>query len=138
MRGWITLSWLLLPAVMAGGGLLLRRATLGDPTAFQLTWIRAFHAHGAVLILLSIVYYMSLDRTALSASVKRAACLALFAGIAGVTGGFLIHALVGAPQQASMGTVTTLSGAVLLAGALLVLVYGLMANPAAVQHRRSS
>lgn len=39
-------EWLL-PAVMIGGSLLLRRLTLGEATPFQATWIRALHAHGS-------------------------------------------------------------------------------------------
>ena len=131
LRGWIILSWILLPAVMGGGGLLLRRLTVGDPTPFQLTWIRAFHAHGGVLIMMSILYYMFLDRTGLSASVKRAACLALLLGIGALAGGFFLHALVGQPSQTSIGTVITLSGAASMAAALIVLVYGLLTTPAA-------
>ena len=35
LRGWIVLSWLLLPGVMIGGSLLLSRLTLGTPDPFQ-------------------------------------------------------------------------------------------------------
>src|SRR5262249_33951007 len=57
LRGWIIASWTLLPGVIAGGTLLLRRVALGDPTAYQITWLRAFHAHGGVLFVLSLVYF---------------------------------------------------------------------------------
>jgi drug/metabolite transporter superfamily protein YnfA len=131
VRMWIILSWILLPAVMGGGSLLLRRLTVGDPTPFQVTWIRAFHAHGGVLIIMSLLYYMFLDRTSLSGSVKRGACLALFLGIAALAGGFFVHALIGQPHHTSIGTALTLSGAASMAAALLVLVYGLLTTPAA-------
>lgn len=126
LRGWIILSWVLLPAVMAGGGLLLGRLALGDVTPFQATWIRAFHAHGGVLIMMSMLYCLFLDHTALSASTKHASSLALFLGIGALAGGFLLHAVVGQPHQASVGTVITVSGAVLTASALIVLIYGLI------------
>ena len=131
LRVWIVLSWILLPAVMFGGTLLLRRVSLGDPTAFQATWVRAFHAHGGVLMMMAILYYMFLDRTALSDSVKRWTSLALFAGIGGLAGGFLLHAIVGQPHQLSIGTLMAYGGAALIASALVVLIYGLITTPAA-------
>lgn len=111
---------------MGGGSLLLRRLTVGDPTPFQVTWIRAFHAHGGVLIIMSLLYYMFLDRTTLSASAKHTASLGLFLGIAALAGGFFVHALVGQPNHTSVGTALTLAGAGSMAAALLVLVYGLL------------
>ena len=81
LRGWIIASWILLPSVMVGGTLLLRQVALRDPSAFQVTWLLAFHAHGGVLFLLSLVYFLFLDRTMLSMSVKRVGALALFSGI---------------------------------------------------------
>lgn len=131
LRGWIVMSWVMLPGVMFGGSLLLRRLTAGEPDPFQATWIRAFHAHGGVLIMLSILYYLFLDRTALSAWNKHAASLALFVGIGAQTAGFLLHAMTGQPGQGSAGTVVTVSGAVLIAVALIVLVYGLIRTPRA-------
>jgi drug/metabolite transporter superfamily protein YnfA len=133
LRAWIVMSWIMLPGVMVGGSLLLRRLVTGDPTPFQVTWIRAFHAHGGVLILMSILYYLFMDRTALSVSTKHASSLALFAGIGALVSGFLLHALVGQPGQTSPGTLVSLAGAVLIASALIVLVYGLITTPAADQ-----
>jgi drug/metabolite transporter superfamily protein YnfA len=129
LRPWIIMSWIMLPGAMVGGSLLLRRLTFGDATPFQATWIRAFHAHGGVLILMSILYYMFLDRTALSVTTKHASCVALFLGISGLVSGFLFHALVGQPNESSIGTAITLSGAVLMASALVVLIYGLITTP---------
>ena len=133
LRGWIVMSWIMLPVVMVGGSLLLRRLIVGDATAFQSTWIRAFHAHGGVLILMSILYYLFMDRTALSRSTKHISCLTLFVGIGALVGGFMIHAITGQPGEGSLGTVFNLAGAVLMASALIVLVYGLITMPAADQ-----
>lgn len=49
------MSWIMLPGVMFGGSLLLRRLTAGDPDPFRATWIRTFHGHGGVLIMMSIL-----------------------------------------------------------------------------------
>ena len=103
LRGWIIASWAAFPGVMLGGTLLLRPVALGDPSDFQVTWLRAFHAHGGVLFVLSLLYFLFLDRTALRASVKRLACVALFIGIGGLAGGFLLQAIIGQPHQASLG-----------------------------------
>lgn len=130
LRPWIVLAWLALPGVMVGGGLLLGRLTLGNPTPFQLTWIRAFHAHGGVLLLMSLLYCVFLDRTTLPAGAKHAGCAGLFGGIAAIVGGFLMHALIGQPNHSSIGTLLTLAGAVTTAAALVLLLYGLIAAPA--------
>jgi drug/metabolite transporter superfamily protein YnfA len=88
LRGWIVMSWIMLLGVMFGGSLLLRRLTVGEPDPFQATWIRAFHAHGGVLIMMSILYYMFMDRTTLSARTKHVSCLTLFVGIGAQVSGF--------------------------------------------------
>ena len=126
LRGWMAMSWIMLPGVMVGGSILLRRLTSTDVDPFQATWIRAFHAHGGVLIMLSILYYMSLERTALAASTKHVSCLVLLVGIGAQVGGFLVHALAGQPRLPSIGTALSLAGAVLMGSALIVLLYGLM------------
>jgi drug/metabolite transporter superfamily protein YnfA len=129
LRGWIVMSWMMLPGVMFGGSFLLRRLTVGDADPFQATWIRAFHAHGGVLIMMSILYYMFLDRTMLSAWAKHASSLTLFVGVGAQVSGLLVHAVTGQPVRGSPGTVVTLTGAVLIAVALIVLVYGLIRTP---------
>jgi len=115
---------------MAGGTLLLRRVALGDPTAFQVTWLRAFHAHGGVLFVLSLVYFLFLSQTTLSTSVKHMASLALFSGIGGIAGGFLLQAILGQPNTASIGIAIAIGGAAFLVTAIVVLVYGLIRTPA--------
>ena len=128
LRVWIILSWIALPAGMFGGTFLLQRFLNqgAGPTPFQINWLRAGHAHGNVLVLMSLLYYTFLDQTSLSSSVKRAACVALFAGILAQFGGFFLHAIVGQPNQASIGTTVTVVGAVLLACAVVLLIYGLI------------
>src|SRR5262245_27875167 len=131
LRVWIILSWIALPAGMFGGIFMLQRFLNQEdgPTPFQLNWLRAGHAHGNVLVLMSLLYYTFLEKTSLSATVKRASCMALFAGILAQFGGFFLHAIVGRPSQASIGTTVTIIGAALLACAVLVLIYGLITTP---------
>jgi hypothetical protein len=82
LRIWIILSWIALPTVMFGGYSLLRLLNRGDAlTPFQVDCFRAGHAHAGVLLLMALLYYIFLDRTTLPASVKQAACVALFVGI---------------------------------------------------------
>ena len=127
LRIWIIISWIALPTVMFGGYSLLRLLNRGDIlTPFQVTWFRAGHAHAGVLLVMSLLYYTFLDQTRLSASIKSVACVGLLAGILAQSGGFFLHMLVGQPNQASIGTTVTTIGAVLLASAVVVLVYGLV------------
>ena len=68
----IILSWIALPTVMFGGYSLLRLLNRGDVlTPFQVDCFQAGHAHASVLLLLSLLYYIFLDRTALPVSVKQ-------------------------------------------------------------------
>src|SRR5215510_10183640 len=70
LRIWIILSWIALPTVMFGGYSLLRLLNRGGAlTQFQIDCFRAGHAHAGVLLLMSLLYYMFLDRTALPVSV---------------------------------------------------------------------
>ena len=127
LRIWIIISWIALPTVMFGGYSLLRLLNRGDIlTPFQVTWFRAGHAHAGVLLVMSLLYYTFLDQTRLSASIKSVACVGLLVGILAQSGGFFLHMLVGRPNQGSIGTTVTTIGAVLLAGAVVVLVYGLV------------
>jgi hypothetical protein len=130
LRVWIILSWIALPTVMFGGYSLLQLLNRGDVlTPFQVTWFRAGHAHAGVLLVMSLLYYMFLDKTALSPAVKHTACAALFAGILAQSGGFFLHMVMGQPNQASIGTAVTVTGAILLACAIAMLVYGLITAP---------
>jgi hypothetical protein len=128
-RLWIILSWIALPTVMFGGYSLLRLLNRGSLTPFQVNYFRAGHAHAGVLLLMSLLYYIFMDQTALPAAVKLGAAVALFLGILAQSGGFFLHMAVGKPGAASIGTTVTTIGAVVLAGAVLVLVYGLISAP---------
>jgi hypothetical protein len=55
--------------------------------------------------------------------------VALFVGILAQSGGFFLHMLMGQPNQASIGTAVTVTGAILLACAVAVLIYGLVTAP---------
>ena len=130
LRVWIILAWIALPTVMYGGYSLLHLINRGNVlTPFQVSWFRAGHAHAGVLLLMSLLYYTFLDKTSLPLTIKHAACLTLVVGILAQSGGFFIHMLVGQPNEASIGTTVTVTGAVLLAIAVLVLVYGLITAP---------
>ena len=79
--------------------------------------------------MLSLLYYIFLDRTTLPTSVKQAACIALFMGILAQSGGFFLHMALGQPKRASVGTTVTIAGTVMLACAVITLVYGLITTP---------
>ena len=127
LRVWVIASWVALPTVMFGGYSLLRLVNRGDVlTPFQVGCFRAGHAHAGVLLLMSLLYYTFLGPTNVPATLKHAACAALFAGILAQSGGFFLHMLLGRPGRGSAGTHVTVAGAVLLACAVIVLVYGLI------------
>ena len=54
------------------------------------------------------------------------AAAALLAGILAQSDGFFLHMVVGQPGEPSAGTAVTIAGAVILAAAIAVLVYGLI------------
>jgi hypothetical protein len=127
LRLWIILSWIALPTVMYGGYSLLRLINHGDSlTPFQTTWFRAGHAHAGVLLVMSLLYYLFLDQTTLASTTKQVGCVALFVGILAQSGGFFVHMLVGQPNEPSIGTLITTTGAALLTIAVGILVYGLI------------
>ena len=129
LRGWIIFAWIALPTVMYGGYALLRLLNKANALSpFQVAWFRAGHAHAGVLILMSLLYYLFLDNTSLPIGVKHAACATLVVGILAQSSGFFIHMIRGQPNQPSVGTTVTVTGAILLACAVLVLVYGLISQ----------
>src|SRR5262245_49890853 len=90
-----------LPTVMIGGYALLSRLVVGGVLSpFQETYFRAGHAHAGVLVVLSLVYLIYLERTTLPVSVKWMACGVLAVGVLAQSGGFFLHMLVGAPGEA--------------------------------------
>jgi hypothetical protein len=119
-------SVLSLVSVEYGGWALLGYLTgRGQLGPFQEKFFRAGHAHAGVLLILSLVYYLYLDRTGYSDRVKWIAGGLLQAGILAQSGGFFIHVGLGQPNRGSPGTVVTRLGALLIAAALVILAVGL-------------
>ena len=85
-------------------GFLTGRGQLGQ---FREQLFRAGHAHAGVLLILSLVYYLHLDRTGYSDRVKWLAGGLLQAGIFAQSGGFFVHLGLGQPNRSSPGTVVT-------------------------------
>jgi hypothetical protein len=77
-----------------------------------------------VLLVLSVVYFLYLERTDFSSGIQWLAAVILLLGVLAQSGGFFVH--LGQPEHNSPGTIVTRSGAVLLAVALLILVVGLI------------
>jgi hypothetical protein len=102
-------------------GFLTGRGQLGQ---FREQFFRAGHA--GVLLILSLVYYLHLERTGYSDGVKWLAGSLLQAGILAQSGGFFIHLGLGHPNRSSLGTVVTRLGALLIAAALVILALGLL------------
>ena len=120
-------SVLSLVSVEYGGwallGFLTGRGQLGQ---FREQFLRAGHAHAGMLLVLSLVYYLHLDRTGYSDGVKWLAGGLLQAGILAQSGGFFIHVGLGQSGRSSLGTVVTRLGALLIAAALVILAVGLL------------
>jgi hypothetical protein len=120
-------SVLSLVSVEYGGwallGFLTGRGQLGE---FREKFFRAGHAHAGVLLVLSLVYYLYLDRTGYSERVQWLAGGSLLTGILAQSGGFFIHLGLGEPNRSSLGTAVTRTGALLIAVALVVLAVGLI------------
>jgi hypothetical protein len=104
-------------------GFLTSSGGLGE---FREQFFRAGHAHAGVLLVLSLVYFIYLDRTDYSRGVQWLAGGLLLVGILGQSGGFFLHLWQGQPGQRSVGTLTTAAGAVLIAAALITLAVGLI------------
>jgi hypothetical protein len=121
------ISLLLLVSVEYGGwsllGFLTGRGQLGE---FREQFFRAGHAHAGVLLVLSLVYFLYLDRTGYSTGVQWIAGLLLLLGIMAQSGGFFIHLGLGQKNRSSLGTIVTRTGALLLGAALIVLAIGLL------------
>jgi hypothetical protein len=119
------ISLLSLVSVEYGGwsllGFLTGRGQLGE---FREQFFRAGHA--GVLLVLSLVYFLYLDRTGYSTGVQWIAGLLLLLGIMAQSGGFFLHLALGQKNRSSLGTVVTRTGALLLAAALIVLAIGLL------------
>jgi hypothetical protein len=108
--GWALLSFL------------TAREGLTDP---QKQFFRAGHAHAGVLLVLSLVFFVYLDRTDFGNGTQWVVGLVLLAGILAQSGGFFLHLARGAPAQPSAGTRVTRAGALLIAIALATLAVGI-------------
>jgi hypothetical protein len=121
------ISLLFLVSVEYGGwsllGFLTGRGQLGE---FREQFFRGGHAHAGVLLVLSLVYFLYLDRTGYSTAVQWLAGLLLLLGIMAQSGGFFIHLGLGQKGRSSLGTIVTRTSALLLAAALIVLAIGLL------------
>jgi heme/copper-type cytochrome/quinol oxidase subunit 4 len=116
-----------LVSVEYGGWALLGFLTgRGQLDQFREQFFRAGHAHAGVLLVLSLVYFLHLDRTGYSTGVQWLAGLLLLVGIIAQSGGFFIHMGLERPNRSSLGTVVTRFGALLIAAALVVLALGLL------------
>ena len=120
-------SWLSLPTVMFGGYSLLKLRGMQRLTEDQLAMFRAGHAHAGVLLVLSLVYYRYLEMTGLASHAIWVACSTLTVGILLQSGGFFWQAFVDKTGKKT-GVHITAAGALLLAAAVLGLVYGLIAT----------
>ena len=119
---------LLLIGVEFGGWSLLwfitsRRDVMDDR---RIQFFRAGHAHGGVLTILSLVYLLYLERTDFSEGLQWILGVGLIVGALAQSGGFFVHLGKGAPDSASLGTVLTRTGAVLIGAALIALAIGLL------------
>lgn len=93
---------------------------------YRARFFRAGHAHAGVLIVLSLVFYLYLDRADYSNGFDWFVGLILVAGVLAQSGGFFVHMLIGEPGVASVGTTITRAGAILIAAALVILAIGLI------------
>jgi hypothetical protein len=104
-------------------GFLTGHGTLGG---FGERFFRAGHAHAGVLLVLSLVYFLYLDRTELSTGIQWLAGAVLLTGVLAQSGGFFLHLGVGEADRSSIGTLVTRGGALLIAAALVLLAIGLI------------
>ncbi|SFT04329.1 hypothetical protein SAMN05444716_106138 [Streptomyces harbinensis] len=117
-----------LVTVEFGGHALLRfitvdRTELG-PAREQ--FFRAGHAHAGVLLILSLAYFLYLDRTDWGGFLQWLFGIMLLAGVLAQSGGFFLHLVAGAPERTTPGTHLTRLGALLIAAALIALGIGLI------------
>jgi hypothetical protein len=110
-----------------GGWSLLGFLTSQDSlTPFEEQFFRAGHGHAGVLLILSLVYLLLMDRTRFSGRGQLLLSVTLLLGVLLQSGGFFLHFAVGEEGEASAGTWMTRAGAILLAVALISLGVGLL------------
>lgn len=126
LRVFSIIAWIALPTVMYGGYALLGLLTRNGLSEFQLTFFRAGHAHAGVLLLMSLLYHHFMEQTNLSRGIQIGSAAAVLIGILAQSGGFFLHMWMGQPGEPSLGTALTSIGALILALAIFLLVYGLI------------
>ena len=92
----------------------------------RIRFFRAGHAHGGVLTILSLVYFLYLDRAGFSEGWQWVLGIGLVVGALAQSGGFFVHLGKGAPDSSTAGTILTRTGAVVIAAALIALAIGLL------------
>jgi hypothetical protein len=116
-----------LVTVEIGGHALLRILTARDSVEeWQFPFFRAGHAHAGVLLVLTLVYYLYLERADLSEPWEWIGGIVLAVGVIAQSGGFFLHLGLGERDEPSIGTTVTRSGALLIALALIILGVGLI------------
>ena len=117
----------LLVSVEWGGWVLLKFLTEGQPPdRFKQGFFRAGHAHAGVLLTLSLVYFLYLDKTDYSHGLEWTVGIVLLLGILAHSGGFFLHVAIGRENENSLGTRITRIGAIVIGAALVVLAIGLI------------
>jgi hypothetical protein len=109
---------------MFGGYSLLRLTPIQRLTPFQHRYFTAGHAHAGVLLVLALVSLTLLAGTDMGNGMRWLICLLLLVGVLAQSGGMFVHAFMGQEGQWSRGNTLTVSGAALLAVALLLLAWG--------------
>lgn len=121
------LALLSLVTVEFGGWSLLGMLTTRDGLdPFQEQFFRAGHGHAGVLLVLSLVVFVLLQRTRFTERTQWLVGFGLLAGILLQSGGFFLHFLVGEESASSAGTLVTRAGAVVIAVALVAVAVGLL------------
>ena len=113
-----------LPTVMFGGYSLLRLSAMQKLTPFQHGYFKAGHAHAGVLLVLSLVTLNLLGGTDLGRGMRWLVCLLLLVGVLAQSGGMFVHAFFGRAGQWSRGNTLSVTGASLLAAALIIVAVG--------------
>lgn len=126
LRVFSIIAWIALPTVMYGGYALLSLLTRNGLSEFQQTYFRAGHAHAGVLLLMALLYHQFMEQTILSPTLKVGGAIAVLVGVLAQSGGFFLHMYLGQPGEPSLGTTVTIIGAIILALAVFLLVYGLI------------
>ena len=98
----------------------------GKLGAFREQFFRAGHAHAGVLLVLSLVYFVYLDRADYSTGVQWLAGALLLVGIVAQSGGFFLHMGLSESGASSAGTMVTRAGGLLIGAALVLLAVGLI------------